>query len=468
MVVKPSATKWIAAIAVTAALIATAVLLASGSGGDEEDLIRGNVASDAVNVTFDSAATWTVPEGVTTITITATGEHGADNYALGGSGVTVIGTVTVTPGEKLLVRVASGPGDCSGVFRSLTTSGSIIIAAGGGSAGEYVPVTGIMPRSWVGYGGAAVGARMPAYPTPPGGTPGVTPDGYWANWPKGLFSGGTASLQVGWGGFGGLSGFVRPNLELPQPGEAGAGGSFLTGGPGGRGGTSAELAQWVRGKNLLSPDYPVTFYPQLGNGGRGGSGGCGYVGGQGGQGGSSGAGGGGGGGGLSFIEQGATNVSSNTNSMKLRKANVTITFTPVAPSTIALVTTTELASETIKSTTSSSAPEVSPTAPTTVAPSSVQTTIPATTPTTTSATTPVTAPRTPTYRAMNVYSLRTLAGVPSGVRVRSAKVATGSRSVCAVLRDLVVTLKAGTCKLTVSISNGRKTMRVSSTITIQP
>lgn len=454
MVVKPSATKWIAAIAVTAALILTAVLLATGRD-DETELIRGNVTSDAMTITFDSTITWRVPEGVTSITVTATGEHGADNYDVGGPGVTVTGTVTVSPGETLFVRVASGPGDCSGVFRSLTTSGSIIIAAGGGGAGEYVVDARIDPQLWLGVGGGAVGVRVPASPAPAGGRPGVTPNAYFAMWPRQPFDGQFVKQQTGFGGFGGLSGFERPNYLWPQPGETGAGGAFLAGGPGGRGGTSAELAQWIRGKNLLSSDWPVIFSPQLGNGGRGGRGGCGYVGGQGGQGGSAGAGGGGGGGGLSFIEPGATGVSSTSNAMKLRKANVTITFTPAAASTITVATTASPSPETTVTT----VPVTTTNAPTTTVTTTVGTTAPVT---------PATAPPAPTYRAMNVYSLRTVVAVPTGVRVRSAKVAAASRRVCVVVREVVVTLASGTCTVTATVSNGRSKQKITATITVAP
>lgn len=455
------AAKWVASIAVTSALILAAVLVVAGRG-DETELIRGNVALGARTIDFNSSTNWTVPDGVSTITISATGEHGADGFGLGGPGVTVTATVPVTPGERLNVRVATGPGDCSGVFRAVTASGAIVVAAGGGGAGEYVPAGNMLPRYWMGYGGAAIGARVPASPTPPGGTPGVTPDGYYASWPTGLFSSGRAGMYVGFGGSGGTSGFERPAYSNPQPTEVGSGGSFLAGGSGGRGGTTAELIQWIRGKNLLSADWPVTLTPQLGNGGRGGAGGCGYIGGQGGQGGSSGAGGGGGGGGLSFVEQGATDVSSNSNSMKLRKANVVISYAPAATSTIALVTTTV---EAVTSTTQTPSTTTAPTTTSTVAPDVTQsaTTIPSMTPSTAPAT-----PTAPTYRAMNVYSLRTVVAVPTGVRVRSAKVAAASRRVCVVVREVVVTLASGTCKVTATVSNGRKKQKITATITVAP
>lgn len=448
--------RWRPLVGVAAAVVALVATVIVVSGGDDAtDPVRGATGPAETTVEFTDSANWVVPIGVTSITITATGEHGADAFGFGGPGATVTGTVPVTPGERLIVSPAGTAGDCSAVFRSVTPSGSIIVAAGGGGAGYYTPTQGITYTGFAGYGGAATGVRLPSSPTPAGGTPGVSPIGLTAQWYSGgLFGSHTSWIPVGFGGLGGLSGFERAYSSSAQPTEIGVGGAFLAGGNGGEGGTSTDLVQWVQGKYRLG-STPVTLTPRPVAGGRGGAGGCGYVGGQGGQGGSAGAGGGGGGGGLSFIAADASAVTWSLNTRTARGANVTITYATPASSTITVATTAAPSPETTLTTVL---------ATTTTAPAATVTT----TIGTTAPVTPATAPPAPTYRAMNVYSLRTVVAVPTGMRVRSAKVAAASRRVCVVVRELVVTLASGTCKVTATVSNGRKKQKITTTITVAP
>ncbi|MEM6319560.1 MAG: hypothetical protein AAF960_17945 [Bacteroidota bacterium] len=107
------------------------------------------------DTTFTANGTFTVPTGVTEITIVAIGAKGGDsgnniNMGIGGGGDVVSGTFTVSPGDVLNVTagtvgtsntpsigtddLGAGGGGGSGVVNS-TSSTLIVIAAGGGGAG---------------------------------------------------------------------------------------------------------------------------------------------------------------------------------------------------------------------------------------------------------------------------------------------------------------------------------------------
>ncbi len=102
---------------------------------------------------FTSAAlnphTYTVPDGVTMVTITARGGHGGDepmSTGIGGSASEVTATYSVTPGDVLNICVAedvvspagstdpTGPGGGSSGVVNTTTSTVLIVAGGGGGA----------------------------------------------------------------------------------------------------------------------------------------------------------------------------------------------------------------------------------------------------------------------------------------------------------------------------------------------
>lgn len=94
--------------------------------------------------TFTSAADWTVPDGVGRIFVTAYGGKGQDGDASGGSGGTVNGELSVTPGETLYIRFTSGGssdgangGDGADIRRGGTSlSDRAVVAGGGGSGGQ--------------------------------------------------------------------------------------------------------------------------------------------------------------------------------------------------------------------------------------------------------------------------------------------------------------------------------------------
>jgi hypothetical protein len=185
--------------------------------------------------------TWTVPVGVTSIQIVATGggggaaSPGTGSGGNGGPGGVVTATLAVNPGDTLSLYVGGGGGGSDtaggGGGASIINAGTAnqIIAGGGGGGG--------------------------------GGNDGASPGG----------NGGGAGTGTGGAGSGGN-------------GSGAAGGS---GGTGGAGGSGSFLAGSVGGNGNGGAG---------GNGGNGGNGGLGSGAGAGGQGGNSDAGGGGGGG----------------------------------------------------------------------------------------------------------------------------------------------------------------------------
>ena len=242
------------------------------------------------------AGTFTVPAGVTSITLKLWGGGGgggaggsaAAGGAGGGSGY-VTETISVTPGETLDVYVGgggargtrntAGGGGGGGGYTSLYRSGTpLAISAGGAGGGGG--------RNTSGNTGGAGGAG--------GGTSGVA----------GSASGVSGGGGGGTSGSGGGAGTGGSN--------SGSGGASLVGGAGGDGRTSAGadgsgatggLATGGNGGSVVS----------TGNAGGGGGGG-GLFGGGGGSGSTTATGAGGGGGGSSFTAVGATGVTNTAGS----------------------------------------------------------------------------------------------------------------------------------------------------------
>lgn len=81
--------------------------------------------------------TFTVPAGVTSVSLTAWGGHGAgsNNQAGGGRGALVSGTFAVTPGDQLTVTVAGDGGVAAGGFGFGTGGSSTQSTTGGGGGG---------------------------------------------------------------------------------------------------------------------------------------------------------------------------------------------------------------------------------------------------------------------------------------------------------------------------------------------
>ncbi|MFE4723541.1 hypothetical protein ACFRLW_45730, partial [Streptomyces sp. NPDC056728] len=195
-----------------------------------------------VTVTFNAGADqpFTVPSGVTQLTVTATGAAGQNgpNGSAGGNGATVTGTVAVPPSTTTLyVNVGTGGGAGGG---PVTTGG-----AGGGasdvrtcsSAGPGCTLTGVPgtdPRLIVAGGGGGGASSVLGFlnPSATGGNAGNTGGAGGDRTDSGKGGGGGTQTAGGTAGaacpFGGTSG-------APGTGGAGGtgGGAFGAGGGGG-------------------------------------------------------------------------------------------------------------------------------------------------------------------------------------------------------------------------------------------
>ena len=244
-------------------------------------------------VTKTGASTFTVPTGVTSITVKAWGAGGGGGAgstssgtgAAGGGGGFVSGTVSVTPGEQLDLYVGTAG---QGGSVAVTNGSGGADSGGGGSGGGYTSVirhTGLTTLAIAGSGGGGGGGRSTsngAVGGAGGGTSGV---------------GGTASGAALGGGGGGSGAGGTAGTGGTSSGTAG---SSLNGGAGGdgnsAGGTSGNGAAGGSQGGGAAGIGDTTTTQRAGGGGGGG----GYFGGGGGSGSSSSTGGGGGGGGSSY------------------------------------------------------------------------------------------------------------------------------------------------------------------------
>jgi hypothetical protein len=240
-------------------------------------------ASGPATVTFSAVGdhSWTVPAGVTSVTLTVAGGQGGAAYYGGGTvpsglGAEVDATVAVSPGDVVAVTVAGAGQDAATHRGGFGGGGNGSTRAGGGGGASRASV-----------GGSLVAVA--------GGGGGATP----------------------YEGNGGDSGAAGAGGAGTAGGAGGAGTSSAGGGGGARGDGSA----WANCTAYLSgsPGADGTA-DQGGNGGfarenGGGGGGGGYFGGGGGGGSSVctsrgvSSSGGGGGGGSSYVDASATNVS---------------------------------------------------------------------------------------------------------------------------------------------------------------
>lgn len=252
--------------------------------------------------TSQGAGTYTVPSGVTSLTVkmwgagggggggAATGAGGA-----GGGGGYSTATLTVTPGETLDVYVGGGGGG-----GSYSSSGSG--AGGGGGGGGYSSLyrgsTLLLLAAGGGGGGGSRVARAGGAGGAGGGTSGVAGTaGYSGNGNGG--GGGTSSA----GGSGGTS-----------SGNAGSSGSSLTGGDGAGGSSSTTGADGTGASGGLATGGGGGLANLNNTRAGGGGGGAGLYGGGGGGATTSttNAAGGGGGGGSSYAGSGSTSAGSGT------------------------------------------------------------------------------------------------------------------------------------------------------------
>jgi hypothetical protein len=209
----------------------------------------------AAQTTFSATGAvqqFTIPAGVTTITIDAAGAQGGFMLPLvGGNGARLVAGFPVTPGETLNVvvggagvglnfePVGGGGGGGSYVYRAATVSGLLLAAAGGGGAGSAgsgvagsatsAAANGIGTTPGVGGmagSGGDGGDGGSGVPETGGGGGGLLTDGGNGTTGVGTATGGKA-LADGAAGGGGPFG---------QPGGFGGGGGGNYGGGGGGGG----------------------------------------------------------------------------------------------------------------------------------------------------------------------------------------------------------------------------------------
>ncbi|WP_425824799.1 Ig-like domain-containing protein [Streptomyces fractus] len=208
-----------------------------------------------------SDATFTVPEGVTSLDVTMWGGQGGKSVsASGGYGGLASGTVQVTPGQELVVKTggAGGNGDGKGgaypgggnggnygtptaggggySFLGTTDSDPLMVAGGGGGAAlETVPAHADVPSSDGGDGGGTQGTSGEAQRDGGGGTQSDGGSGgkIYTNDPEGLGHDG-AQFQGGAGGEG--SAFDTGDTSDYYFSGAGGGGGYYGGGGGSEGG----------------------------------------------------------------------------------------------------------------------------------------------------------------------------------------------------------------------------------------
>lgn len=293
--------------------------------------VASGIVSNSQPVSFaytGNTQTYTVPAGVTSITVDANGAGGGvypGGVGTAGAGGKMIATIPVTPGQILTVvvggaggnsqynRSGSGGGGFSGVLDA--ANNHLVSAGGGGGAAgnEGCPQVGNG-----GNGGAAAGTQGSCGLGGAAGINGATPAGG---------AGGTGSIPgLAGNATGGGNGGATPN-------------DFGTGGGGGGYGVTAAASQYGScGGNSGAGGF--------GGGGSGGTGGCGGTqerlsGGGGGGGGYTGGGGGtstpgcascgggGGGGGSNFAIATASNITSTVGGGAASQANGTVVITPI-------------------------------------------------------------------------------------------------------------------------------------------
>ncbi len=246
-----------------------------------------NCTAPGGNLTFNytgSMVTWTVPSGVTAVTVKASGAQGADgnytNYQRGGKGGYAQGNLTVTPGETLWLAVG-GQGSRSNVSPALggfngggngynIGNTSWFVAGGGGATDIRRSGSALSNRVIVAAGGGGAGGS-----------------GSWGNGDGGN-GGGLTGVD---GHYSGLNGAPMDNPDINRHGKGGtqtgggAGGTY-TGGvygtfAGGSAGTLGQGGNSDIGNNTLSGGGGGGYYGGGGGSFHGGAGGGGssYIGG---------------------------------------------------------------------------------------------------------------------------------------------------------------------------------------------
>ncbi len=253
-------------------------------------LMGASAYAQIVSTVFTSSGAFTVPAGVTSLTIEVVGAGaagGGNGGGGGGGGGYAKGIYSVTPGAVLTVHIAS---PISGYTPDTTHVNNLIFATSG-HIGTYVANPAI---GGGGVGGIGIGGTLANYT---GGTGG---GGYWTYFGGG--GGGSAGANLGgypggntitWtgvcltpGGAGGISGgapggdggkgagFTDMSCVVTNP--AGNGANFGGGGGGANGNGGHEGTgiggyckieyQTITGVNQIATDYAISIYPNPSSG----------------------------------------------------------------------------------------------------------------------------------------------------------------------------------------------------------
>jgi hypothetical protein len=230
-----------------------ACLVSNGAGSP---VIAGvtNVGIDCVantvGFTTPGTYTWTVPDGLTSISIVATGGGGGGGGMsgpnvgpAGGAGAVVTGTLSVTAGQVLDLVVGGGGGAGA---NGPSVSGGYYYGAGGGGGGSSNVDAGSNTQIIAGGGGGG-GSNNGGAGGNAGGTGGTGGNG-----------GGSYAGSGGGGGSGGTGGVAGSGFG--QPGVRGSNGNGGAGGvggpndnntiPGGSGGSGAGTGTGAGNQNL--------------------------------------------------------------------------------------------------------------------------------------------------------------------------------------------------------------------------
>jgi adhesin/invasin len=255
-------------VAVLGLLAGLALAVAPVGAASAEDELVSVTASFSYTGAEES---WTVPEGIVSLTIAAAGASGATSGAAGGSGAIVRASFEVEGGETLAVRVAGaasgstggwngggsapgggGGGGMSDVFLSGTrTLDNLLVAAGGGGGGGGAGNASAGPGGAAGFSGGSGGStgdNGKAGTNSAGGAGGVS--GSESGGSGGDGTGGNGISLGGGGGAGWYGGGGGASVGSFSGGGGGGGASMTTGVPAGSGTNSGNGWVHIRGSNL--------------------------------------------------------------------------------------------------------------------------------------------------------------------------------------------------------------------------
>ena len=237
-----------------------------GSGAQVAADVNTVAVSCSTNPTTFSAAgnyTWTVPIGVTSVQIVATGGggggggmYGTNPSQPGGAGALVTSTLAVTGGQILNLTVGGGGGSGS---NGPGTAGSYTCGAGGGGGGSSNVDAGSGVEIFAGGGGGGGGCNNATAGGAGGGSGGVGSDG-----------GAGFQASGGHGGSGGLGGL---GATPGRHGSYGVNGSNGSGGAGGHGGANGGSLPGGSGGTSVGTGTGGSAGNGLSGGGGGGYGG---------------------------------------------------------------------------------------------------------------------------------------------------------------------------------------------------